>query len=52
MLNSGEIIHDYFGKEIDLVLDIGTMISEPSTVVDLTEDEFEIIRQGKGQIQL
>ena len=52
VLNSGEIIHDYFGKEIDLVLDIGTMISEPSTVVDLTEDEFEIIRQGKGQIQL
>ena len=52
VLNSGEIIHDYFGKEINLVLDIGTMISEPSTVVDLTEDEFEIIRQGKGQVQL
>ena len=52
VLNSGEIIHDYFGKEIDLVLDIGTMISEPSTIVDLTEDEFEITRQGKGEIQL
>ena len=52
VLNSGEIIHDYFGKEIDLVLDIGTMISEPSTIVDLTEDEFKITRQGKGQIQL
>ncbi len=52
VLNSGEIIHDYFGKEIDLVLDIGTLISEPSTIVDLTEDEFEIIKQGKGQIQL
>jgi len=52
VLNSGEIIHDYFGKEIDLVLDIGTMISEPSTVVDLSGDDFEIIRQGKGQVQL
>ena len=52
VLNSGEIIHDYFGKEIDLVLDIGTMISEPSTIVDLTKDEFEITRQGKGEIQL
>ncbi len=52
VLNSGEIIHDYFGKEIDLVLDIGIMISEPSTIVDLTEDEFEITRQGKGEIQL
>ncbi len=52
VLNSGQIIHDYCGKEIDLVLDMGTMISGPSTIVDLTEDEFEIIRQGKGQIQL
>ena len=52
VLNSGEVIHDYFGREIDLVLDIGTMISKPSTIVDLTGDEFEIIRQGKGKVQL
>lgn len=52
VLNSGEIIHDYFGKAIDLVLDIGVMISEPSTIVDLSLDEFEIVRQGKGILQL
>lgn len=51
VLNSGEVIHDYFGKQIDLVLDIGVMISEPSTIVDFCEDEYEILRQGKGILQ-
>ena len=53
VLNSGEAIHDYFGKQIDLILDIGVLVSEPSTVVDLTDDDnFTILRQGKGDIQL
>ena len=52
VLNSGEAIHDYFGKEIDVVLDINVLISEPSTIVDLTEEEYEVIRQGKGEISL
>lgn len=52
VLNSGEVIDEYFGRQIDLVLDIGVLISEPSTVVDLTGDEYEVIRQGKGEIQL
>lgn len=52
LLNSGEAIHEYFGKRIDLVLDTGVLISEPSTVIDCTGDEFQIIRQGKGKIQL
>ncbi len=52
LLNSGEAIHEYFGKQIDLVLDTGVLVSEPSTVIDCTGDEFHIIRQGKGEIQL
>jgi tRNA A37 threonylcarbamoyladenosine synthetase subunit TsaC/SUA5/YrdC len=51
-LNSGEVIDDYFGHQIDLVLDIGVLISEPSTIVDLSGDEYAITRQGKGKIQL
>ena len=42
----------YFGKEIDIVLDIKVLISEPSTIVDLTDDEFTVIRHGKGEINL
>ena len=52
VLNSGEAIHDYFDREIDLVLDIGILVSEPSTIVDLTGDEFKIVRQGKGEIKV
>lgn len=51
-LNSGEVIDDYFGRKVDMVLDIGVLVSEPSTIVDLSGDEYAIIRQGKGEIQL
>jgi tRNA threonylcarbamoyl adenosine modification protein (Sua5/YciO/YrdC/YwlC family) len=52
ILNSGEAIHEHFEKQIDLVLDIGVLVSEPSTIVDLTAEPFEITRQGKGQIKI
>jgi len=52
VLNSGEVIDDYFGHQVDMVLDIGVLISEPSTIVDLSGDEYAITRQGKGEIQL
>ena len=52
ILNSGEAIHEYFEKQIDLVLDIGVLVSEPSTIVDFTTEPFEITRQGKGEIIL
>jgi len=52
ILNEGQAIHEYFGKHIDVVLDIGVLVSEPSTVVDCTDEEFKIMRQGKGVIRL
>ena len=44
-----EVIYENFGDKVDFVIDggIGNMI--PSTVVDCTTDEWEIIRQGKGE---
>ena len=50
ILNNGEKIANHFSREIDLVLDSGTIISEPSTIIDLTKHPFEIIRQGRGLI--
>jgi tRNA threonylcarbamoyl adenosine modification protein (Sua5/YciO/YrdC/YwlC family) len=52
LLNTGEAIHEQFAKQIDLVLDIGVLVSEPSTIVDLTAEPFEITRQGKGEITI
>ncbi|MDR1783638.1 MAG: threonylcarbamoyl-AMP synthase, partial [Dysgonamonadaceae bacterium] len=35
---------------VDLVVDGGYGGLEPSTVVDCTGDEIEIVRQGKGEL--
>lgn len=43
-----ELIHEKWGDIADIVIDGGYGGLEPSTVVDCTLDEPEIIRQGKG----
>jgi len=45
-----ELIHEKWGEIADIVIDGGLGGIEPSTVVDCTSDEPEIIRQGKGQL--
>jgi len=44
-----EIIHDKFEKLVDMVIDggIGGMI--PSTIVDFTRGEAEMVREGAGE---
>jgi len=37
-----------YRNEVDLVIDAGPKISEPSTIIDFTEDAPQIIREGKG----
>ncbi|MBI1820715.1 MAG: threonylcarbamoyl-AMP synthase [Nitrospirae bacterium] len=41
----------YFGNQVDLILDGGTLVSEPSTVADVTGGTIKIIRQGKIKIE-
>jgi tRNA threonylcarbamoyl adenosine modification protein (Sua5/YciO/YrdC/YwlC family) len=43
-----ELIHEKYEDLVDLVIDGGYGDNEPSTVVDCTQGEFEIIREGKG----
>lgn len=43
-----ELIEEKFGNIVDLVIDGGIGGTEASTIVSLTNDEVEIIRQGKG----
>lgn len=45
-----EEIHDKFENEIDCVIDGGTGGNIPSTIIDCSGDEIEIVRQGKGII--
>ena len=46
-----ELIDEKFGDIVDLVIDGGIGGIEPSTVVKCTEDEPEIVRQGKGWLE-
>jgi tRNA threonylcarbamoyl adenosine modification protein (Sua5/YciO/YrdC/YwlC family) len=43
-------IESTFAHKVDLFLDAGPGSLEPSTVIDLTQDEPVLIRQGKGKI--
>ncbi len=43
-----ELIYEEYQQLVDLVIDSGFGDISPSTIVDCTGDEIEIIRQGKG----
>jgi tRNA threonylcarbamoyl adenosine modification protein (Sua5/YciO/YrdC/YwlC family) len=43
-----ELIHDKFHKLVDIVVDGGMGGMEYSTIVDMTDEEPEVIRQGAG----
>lgn len=46
-----ELIHEKYEETVDLIIDGGYGDNEPSTVVDCTSGDFEIIRQGKGDLE-
>lgn len=47
-----ELIHEKFGDLVDIVIDGGYGGNVASTVVDATSDDFEILREGKGDLNL
>ena len=58
MLPGGEVLYDpaeidsKLGKALDLVIDGGLCVSEPSSVIDLTVDRPRVLRKGKGDVSL
>ena len=46
-----ELIHERYGREVELVIDGGMGDNVPTTVVDLTGDEPEVLREGKGELR-
>jgi tRNA threonylcarbamoyl adenosine modification protein (Sua5/YciO/YrdC/YwlC family) len=44
-----EIIYEKFGDEVDFVIDGGPGGTIPSTIIDCTSDDWQIIRQGLGE---
>lgn len=47
-----ELIYEKYGDLVDVVIDGGYGDNVPSTIVDTTEGEFEILREGKGNLDL
>ncbi|WP_353126485.1 L-threonylcarbamoyladenylate synthase [Parapedobacter pyrenivorans] len=47
-----ELIHEKFVDLVDIVIDGGYGGNVASTVVDATSDDFEILREGKGDLSL
>ena len=46
-----ELIHENYKDKVDLVVDGGYGNNEPSTIVDCTSDDAEIIREGLGELE-
>jgi len=44
------IIHDTYSSLVEVVIDGGVISYEPSTVVSLIDDNPEVIRKGKGEV--
>lgn len=49
-LTNPELIDEKYGHLVDLVIDGGMGNIIPSTVVDCTEDEAKIVREGLGEL--
>ena len=47
-----ELIYEHFNKLVDIIIDGGYGETVPSTIVDCTNENPEIIRKGKGDITL
>lgn len=49
-LGDPSIIKENFNRVVDLIIDGGMIMPEPSSVISLVDDNIEIIRIGKGDI--
>jgi tRNA threonylcarbamoyl adenosine modification protein (Sua5/YciO/YrdC/YwlC family) len=48
--SDASLLHDYFGTQIDLVIDGGPVSGQESSVISLINDEPEVFRKGLGDV--
>jgi len=49
MSDPGQIA-EHYGRRVDVILDGGLIVPEPSSVISLVDDEIEVLREGKGDV--
>ena len=52
IFNDGSLIHEYFGKRVDVVIDGSVVPGQPSSVILLINDIPEVIRKGLGDVTI
>ena len=50
-LSDADDVMEHFGRFVDLVIDGGPTTAEPSTVLEITDDEVILVRQGLGDVE-
>lgn len=50
-LTNADDIYDIYGHSIDLVIDGGACDLQPTSVLDLRDEHYKILREGKGDIE-
>ena len=43
-------LHEKYKKQVDLIVDGGTIFAEHSTIIDFSQGDATIIRYGKGPV--
>jgi len=49
VLSDPSLIEETFGSQIDLTIDGGILVNQPSTIISLIDDRVEVIREGLGE---
>ena len=50
ILSDPYFIEERYGRVVDMVIDGGKLMPEPSSIISLVDDQIEIIRMGKGDV--
>jgi len=51
-INDPTVIEEIYGSKVELVVDGGPLLPHPSTVVDLSGPQPELLREGKGNVDV
>jgi tRNA threonylcarbamoyl adenosine modification protein (Sua5/YciO/YrdC/YwlC family) len=49
-LEEPELLEGRYAREVSVVIDSGPLWPDPSTVLRMTDDEIEVLREGKGEL--
>lgn len=52
ILNDPAVIGEHFNNIVDMIIDGGVLMSEPSTILDLTDESPVVVREGAGDVSM